>query len=103
MTDKRIKKFHPRIARGLRSGGTKSTRTACSSKQGAIFFMKFTIEVVRTDEGGRGDVLHRVSVDEISPKRVKVKADQLLRVWRNRGGSSARVLNPLGEELYVSS
>lgn len=65
--------------------------------------MKFTIEVVRADQAGRGDVMHRVSVDEISPKRVKVKADQLLRVWRNRGAFSVRVLNPRGEELYVSS
>ena len=65
--------------------------------------MKFTIEVVRTYEAGRGDVLHRVSVDEISPRRVKVKADQLLSVWRSRGASFARVLNPRGEELYVYS
>jgi hypothetical protein len=71
--------------------------------KGRIFFMKFTIEVVRADERGRSDVLHRVSVDEISPKRVKVKADQLLRVWRNRGALSVRVLNPRAEEVYVST
>jgi len=65
--------------------------------------MKFTIEVVRADERGRSDVLHRVSVDEISPKRVKVKADQLLRFWRNRGALSVRVLNPRAEEVYVST
>jgi hypothetical protein len=65
--------------------------------------MKFTIEVVRADERGRGDVLHRVSVDEISPKRVKVKADQLLRFWRSRGALSVRILNPRAEEVYVST
>jgi hypothetical protein len=65
--------------------------------------MKFTIEVVRAVEGGRGEVLHRASMDEISPKWVKVKADQLLKVWRSRGALSVRVLNVRGEELYVSS
>jgi hypothetical protein len=65
--------------------------------------MKFTIEVVRADDRGRGDVLHRVSVDEISPKRVKVKADRLFGIWRNRGASSVRVLNPRAEEVYVST
>jgi hypothetical protein len=64
--------------------------------------MKFRIEVVRAGEGGRVEVLHRFTADEISPKRIKVRADQLLKFWRNRGATSARVLNPRGEELYVS-
>jgi hypothetical protein len=64
--------------------------------------MKFTIEVVRADEAGRVEVLHRSTADEISPKRVKVRADQLLGFWRNRGATSARVLNARGEELYTS-
>jgi hypothetical protein len=42
-------------------------------------------------------------MDEISPKWVKVKADQLLKVWRSRAALSVRVLNVRGEELYVSS
>jgi hypothetical protein len=65
--------------------------------------MRFTIEVVRVGEGGREEVLHRVTVDEINPKRVKVKSEQLLSFWRSRGASSTRVFNPRGEKLYVSS
>jgi hypothetical protein len=64
--------------------------------------MKFIIEVVRADKGGRVEVLHRFTAHEINPKRIKVRADQLLNFWRNRGASSARVLNARGEELYTS-
>jgi hypothetical protein len=62
--------------------------------------MKFTIEIVRTVSGEGEDVLHRTIVDEISPKRAKAKADQLLGGWRGRGASGARILNHQGEELY---
>jgi hypothetical protein len=64
--------------------------------------MKFIIEVVRADDRGRTEILHRVAADEISPKWVKVRADQLLTFWRGRGATSARVLNVRGEELYVA-
>jgi hypothetical protein len=64
--------------------------------------MKFIIEVVRTGEHGRTEVLHRVEADEISPKWVKVRADQLVTFWRGRGATMARVLNVRGEELYVT-
>ena len=64
--------------------------------------MKFVIEVVRTRDDGRVKVLHRFTADEINPKRIKVRADQLLSFWRNRGATSARVLNARGEELYIS-
>jgi hypothetical protein len=33
--------------------------------------MKFTIEVSRSGAGGPDEVLHRVTADEISPKRIK--------------------------------
>ncbi|MGB7037568.1 MAG: hypothetical protein WBD71_18825 [Xanthobacteraceae bacterium] len=65
--------------------------------------MKFTIEVVRAGESGRGEILHRTAVDEISPRRAKAKADQLWSAWRNRGASAVRVLNPRGEELYIKA
>lgn len=63
--------------------------------------MKFTIEVSRSGAGGPDEVLHRVTADEISPKRIKVRAEQLFQFWRGRGATSARVLNASGEELYV--
>ena len=64
--------------------------------------MKFVIEVVRTGEGGREQVLHRSTVDEISPRRAKTKAGQLIKTWGNRGASAVRVLNHRGEELFVA-
>jgi hypothetical protein len=69
----------------------------------AEFQMKFIVEVIRAVEDGRTEVLHRVTAEEISPKRVKVKADRLIAVWRGRGATSARVLNARGEELYKTS
>jgi len=68
--------------------------------RGAAVAMKFTIEVVRPGEGGREQVMHRTTVEEISPRRAKTKADALSLAWRKRGASAARVLNPHGEELY---
>lgn len=62
--------------------------------------MKFTIEVLRGAE--HEEVLYRASVDEISPKRAKTKANQLLGIWRGRGASRARVLNHQNEEIYSS-
>ncbi len=64
--------------------------------------MKFTIEVVRIAEDGREDVLYRSAVDEISPRRAKTKADQLVKIWSRRGATSVRVLNHLREELYTA-
>lgn len=64
--------------------------------------MKFTIEVVRIAEDEREKVLHRSWVDEISPRRAKTKADQLVKIWNSRGATSVRVLNHLGEELYTA-
>lgn len=69
----------------------------------ALSPMKFTIEVVRSSNCGRVDVLHRITADEISPKRVKVRAEQLLQFWHGRGATSARVLNAGEKELYVAS
>lgn len=65
--------------------------------------MKFTIEVVRSVENRREEVLHRSTIDEISPRRAKAKANQLVRVWNGRGATLARVLNHHGEELYTAT
>jgi streptomycin 6-kinase len=64
--------------------------------------VRFIIEVVRAGDGDRTEVLHRLTADEISPKRVKVRAEQLFQFWRGRGATSARVLNARGEELYIA-
>lgn len=64
--------------------------------------MKFTIEVVRIAEDELEKVLYRSSIDEISPRRAKTKADQLVKIWSARGATSVRVLNYLGEELYTA-
>lgn len=64
--------------------------------------MKFTIEVVRVAEDERDQVLYRSSIDEISPRRAKTKAEQLAKIWSSRGGTLVRVLNHLGEELYTA-
>jgi hypothetical protein len=58
--------------------------------------MKFNIEIVRDD----GGVVHRVSVDEMSPRRAKTKAAALLNSHAGRGATGARVLNDKGQELY---
>ncbi|MGH6672777.1 MAG: hypothetical protein ACRECE_05720 [Xanthobacteraceae bacterium] len=62
--------------------------------------MKYTIEILRGAADGHEEVLHRTTVEEISPRRTKAKATQLLGGWRHRGASVARVRNHHGEELY---
>jgi len=62
--------------------------------------MKYTIEILRDAADGREQLLHRATVEEISPRWVKTRAKQLLGGWRHRAASVARVLNRHGEELY---
>jgi len=53
----------------------------------------------RAGVGRRDEVVHRVTVDEINPKRVKVRSEQLLGFWRSRGASRVRVLNSVVRSL----
>ena len=62
--------------------------------------MRFTIEIVRLNDGGSVRVLHRSVVDGISPKWAKTKATTLLDAWRPRGANGTRILNRHGEQLY---
>ena len=43
---------------------------------GAIrdFQVKFTIEILRANEGTPSEVMHRVTIDAMSPRTVQVKA-----------------------------
>jgi hypothetical protein len=61
--------------------------------------MRFHIEISRADGAGTV-IIHRTSVDEMSPARAKVKAANLLSLYAGRGANSARVLNDKKEELY---
>jgi hypothetical protein len=58
--------------------------------------MKFTIEIVRDD----GQVLLRMAVDAISPKRAINTATELLRSYQGRGATTARISTDKGEQLY---
>lgn len=99
--------FHPATAfwqvlqKSQNVGEQADTASLVICFQGLV--MKFTIEVVRGGEGGRHQVLHQTTVDEINPKRAKTRADQLLQAWRSRGATATRVLNHRGEELYTST
>ena len=59
----------------------------------------FTIEIVRS-KAGEVEVLHRTTIDAISPKWAKGAAVNLMRSWRHRGADGARVVNRAGEEIY---
>ena len=61
--------------------------------------MKFTIEIVR-NKAGEVEVLHRATIDAISPKWAKGAAANLMRAWRHRGADGARIVNRAGEEIY---
>jgi hypothetical protein len=61
--------------------------------------MKFQIEVTRTN-GADKVVLHRSSLDAMSPRQAKAKAAELLKVHARGGANGARLLNDKDEELY---
>jgi hypothetical protein len=61
--------------------------------------MRFHIEIARADNAGTV-IVHRTSVDEMSPLRARIKAANLLTLYAGRGANSARVLNDKNEELY---
>jgi hypothetical protein len=64
--------------------------------------VKFTIEVVRAIEGGGTEILRRISVEAISPRRPMLQTDQQLHAWRAREATGARLLNHRGEEIYAA-
>jgi hypothetical protein len=61
--------------------------------------MKFKIEIARMD-GASSRVIYSATVDEMSPRRARMKAAALLDLYRGRGANSARVFNDKNEELY---
>ena len=61
--------------------------------------MRFYIEIGRGN-GARNEILHRVSVNEISAKWANAKATALLNVWGPRGAAGARVLSDRNQILY---
>jgi hypothetical protein len=63
--------------------------------------MKFTVEVLRLSADTDAEVLHRVSIDRMSPKWAQSMAASLLDTWRRRGANATRLLNQNGEELYL--
>jgi hypothetical protein len=58
--------------------------------------MKFKIDLVRDN----GEVVYRITVEEMSPSRAKTKAVSLLDLYAGRGATSARISNDRNEELY---
>jgi hypothetical protein len=69
----------PEEARRAHDFRNKALQAALSFDTEGRLIMKFTTDVVRAGEGGRPDVLHRTTVEEISQRRAKTKADQLFR------------------------
>jgi phosphoserine phosphatase len=58
--------------------------------------MRFKIEIVHD----AGQVLFRVTVNEVIPARIKKRAEEILRYHKKRGATVAVVSNESGEELY---
>lgn len=56
----------------------------------------FNIEIIRAD----GQVIFRVTVNEVIPERLKKRAAEMLRYHRKRGATEALVSSESGEELY---
>jgi hypothetical protein len=63
--------------------------------------MKFYIEITRAD-GTDTEVVHRATVDEMTPQRAQAKAAAPLRLCGDRGANGATILNDKNEELYNS-
>jgi hypothetical protein len=60
--------------------------------------MKYTIEIVRYNDDGTRNVLHRFASNAISPTLVKAKAATLLRRAPNANGF--RISTHRGHEIY---
>jgi hypothetical protein len=61
--------------------------------------MKITIEVVRVDGTGE-EVLHRATVNVISPKWAQARAQRLINGWKARDANGVRILNPERHRVY---
>jgi hypothetical protein len=62
--------------------------------------MKFVIEILRTASDADTEILRRLTIQAISPKRAKAEAQSLLDGLKARGANRARVLNHSHEEIF---
>jgi len=62
--------------------------------------VRFVIEIYGAGSDGTEEVIQRRSVDTINPVGARKQAQQLLRAWKKRDTSGARVLNAAGEAVY---
>jgi uncharacterized lipoprotein len=61
--------------------------------------MKFTIQIVQAVDAGER-VLHKTSMEAISPKWAKGAAETLFAAYKAKGATGFRILNPHDEEVY---
>ena len=62
-------------------------------------FVKFSVEMIRAQEGSRAEVLHRATVDELNLRRALARTERMLQIWRRRGATRVRISNHRGQEL----
>ena len=62
--------------------------------------VRFTIEIYRMGANGTEAILHRTSGDTINPVGARKEAEQLLKPWKKRNASGARVINSHSETVY---
>lgn len=62
--------------------------------------MRFVIEIYGAASDGSEEMIQRRSIDTINPVGACKQAQQLLRAWKHRDATGARVLNAAGEAVY---
>ena len=62
--------------------------------------MKFTVEITGKSGEGPPEVIHRATVNVISPKGAMTAARSLLSRLKNKGANGASVFNRAGETIY---
>ena len=62
--------------------------------------VKFAIEITGRSGGRVTEVIHRSTVNVISPRGAMTAARAVLKLWKNRGANGARILNRAGEAIH---
>jgi hypothetical protein len=62
--------------------------------------LRFSIEILRKALDGSSEVIHRMTMEAVAPKRVKATAVRELDGWTSRGATSVAIYNQSFQKLY---
>jgi hypothetical protein len=62
--------------------------------------VRFSVEIYRDSPDGSAEIIHRMTIYALTPKRIKSVAADQLKIWAPRGATRVVIHNPSKQKLY---